>query len=92
MSEKPQPTTLKLTYPTHLLEDGRTVCGEHLAAELVADALKLLVAVEGNNADAAWKKLWDLAAPVARQLDEKIKAGEFAGLVLQSNRTEEEKN
>lgn len=90
MSDKPIPTTLKLTYPTHLLEDGRTICGEHLAAELVADALKLLVAVEGNDADAAWKKLWDLAAPVARQLDDEIKAGKFAGLVLRSTPNNEE--
>ncbi len=74
--------TLKLTYPLHLLQDGRTICGEHLAAELVADALRLLLAVEGNNADAAWKKLWDLAAPVARQIEDEIKAGKSPSLVL----------
>ncbi len=77
-----EPKTLKLSYPAHLLDDGRTICGEHLAAELVADALKLLTAMEGNNADAAWKKLWDLAAPVARQIEDDIKAGKSPGLVL----------
>lgn len=82
MAEISNSKTLKLTYPFHMLDDGKTVCGEHLARELIADALKLLVAVEGNNADAAWKKLWDLAAPVARQLEDEIKAGKFAGLIL----------
>ncbi len=73
---------IQLTYPTHLLEDGETICGEHLAGELVADALRLLLAVEDNNSDAAWKKLWDLAAPVARKLDDEVKAGGRPGLVL----------
>lgn len=82
MAEASQPKILKLSYPAHLLDDGRTICGQHLAAELISDALKLLTAVEGNNADAAWKKLWDLAAPVARQIEDDIKTGKSPGLVL----------
>jgi len=73
---------IQLTYPTHMLEDGETICGEHLAKELIADALKLLVAVEDEDVDAAWKRMWDIAAPIARQLDDEVKAGGSPGLVL----------
>jgi hypothetical protein len=82
MAETFKGKTIKLTYPMHLMDDGITVCGEHLAAELIADALKLLTVVELNNADAAWKKLWELAAPVARELERDIKAGGHPGLLL----------
>ena len=74
--------TIELSYACHVLEDGRTICGRHLAGQLIEDAMKLLVPLHGLNVDAAWKELWDLAAPVARRLDDEAKAGGKPGLVL----------
>ena len=74
--------TIELGYACHVLEDGRTVCGRHLARQLVEDALKLLVPVHGRDVDAAWQELWEMAAPVARRLDDEAKAGGKPGMVL----------
>lgn len=74
--------TMQLEYPVHTLEDGRTVCGRSLARELVEDALKLLVPMHKGSVDGAWQELWELAAPVARRLDDEAKAGGKPGLVL----------
>lgn len=73
---------LQLTYETHYLEDGQTLCGEDLARQLIDDALRLLLAVEANNSDAAWDRLWHFAAPIARRLDDEVKAGGEPGLIL----------
>lgn len=78
----PEKRRLDLTYETHFLEDGRTLCGEDLARQLIDDALRLLLAVEAMNADRAWNKLWHLAAPIARRLDDEVKAGGNPSLVL----------
>lgn len=65
-----------------MLDDGRTVCGRHLARQLVEDALKLLVPVHSFDVDAAWQELWEMTAPVARRLDDEAKAGGKPGTVL----------
>ncbi len=78
----PEDKTIDLKYACHLLEDGRTVCGRHLAKQLTEDALKLLVPLHGFDVDAAWKEFWELAAPLARRLDDEAKAGGKPGLVL----------
>ena len=57
--------TIELKYACHFMEDGRTVCGRHLAGQLIDDAMKLLVPLHGFNVDAAWKEFWELAAPAA---------------------------
>lgn len=74
--------TIELTYSCHTLEDGRTVCGRSLARELIEDALKLLVPVNADDVESAWEELWELAAPVARRLEDEAKAGGKPGLVL----------
>ncbi len=74
--------TIELSFACHILDDGRSICGRHLARQLVEDALKLLVPVHKSNVDAAWQELWEMAAPVARRLDDEAKAGGKPGLVL----------
>jgi len=77
--------TIELKYACHFMEDGRTVCGRHLAGQLIDDAMKLLVPLHGFNVDAAWKEFWELAAPAARRLDDEAKAGGKPGLVLRAH-------
>lgn len=74
--------TIELTYPCHTIGETRFICGRALAKELIADALKLLAPVHAGNMDAAWQEFWNMAAPVARELDDEAKAGGQPGLVL----------
>ncbi len=77
--------TIEMKYSCHFMEDGHTICGRHLAGQLIDDAMKLLVPLHSFNVDAAWKEFWELAAPAARRLDDEAKAGGKPGLVLRAH-------
>lgn len=82
MSRDEKQPTIELTYPCHTISGTEFICGRALAKELVADALKLLAPVHAGNMDAAWHEFWEMAAPVARELDDEAKAGGLPGIVL----------
>ncbi|MCZ7593666.1 MAG: hypothetical protein M5U16_01210 [Hyphomicrobium sp.] len=73
---------IEIAYPVHYLADGRTICGHALAGELIADALRLLIAMNGGNHTAACDAFDSMAEAAADRLDAEARAGNNVGLVL----------
>lgn len=76
---------IEIGYPVHYLGDGLTVCGHALACELVADALRLLIGMNGEDHEAAWDAFEAMAESAAARLHEDTKTGRRVGLVLRKS-------
>lgn len=74
--------TVELVYPAQLLSDGRSVCGNALARELIEDALRLLLGVRHQDMDTAWDDFTEMAFAAAHKFNAVLAQGEAPGLVL----------
>lgn len=73
---------LELSYEAHFLDDGTTVCGAGLSAQLIEDALRLMTAVEDNDLEKALERVLRVAREKANILSAELAEGKSAGRVL----------